>query len=213
MLSCCTGESLGNFIKLGCTVLCPVCFVPESAFTATPLDIQAEGSKLSKGAYAKYLKAVAEPEVMAAVRAAVDECKAQMKMDVSDQVSAALAVLFQPERCGSCDAAFAYHGGCTSMPCMNCKKVFCLWCRAVFQTTGEGHSHAWNCDKAPSTDAMLTESKVFPAGHDLAESVEFIEAVLKVRKLEMLQFQLQQGACSVLHGQSGTSNPLYRMVL
>jgi hypothetical protein len=99
------------------------------------------------------------------------------------------------------------------MPCPTCKTILCLWCRSAFKTSGEGHAHAWDCQKAPPNEAMITNSKVFPAGHEQAVAVEFIEAVFKVRKLEMLQMQLQQGACSVLYGQSGTSNPLYRMVL
>jgi hypothetical protein len=181
------------------------------AFTTTPLDIQAEGSKLSKEGYAKYVKALAEPDVMAAVQAAMKEVQAQMTS--SDQVTAALAAVFQPERCSNCDAAFEHHGGCTSMACRNCKKIFCLWCRATFQTTGEGHAHAWICGKAPTNDEMITDSRVFPGGHNVDEATEFIHAFFKVRKLEMLQIQLQQGLCSLLDGQSGTSNPLYRMVL
>jgi hypothetical protein len=169
-----------------------------------PLDMQTEAGKLSKEGFAKYVKAVAEPDVLAAVRAAVQEAKASMAS--LDQVSTTLAAIFQPERCCNCESAFEHHGGCTSMPCPNCKTIFCLWCRTEFKTSGEGHSHAWDCKKAPSNDEMLTSSRVFPAGHDADQAGEFLHAFFKVRKLEMLQFQLQQGACSVLHAQSHTTN-------
>jgi hypothetical protein len=53
---------------------------------------------------------------------------------------------------------------------------------------------------------MITDSRVFPAGHDANLAGEFIHAYFKVRKLEMLQLQLQQGACSVLHAKGHKSN-------
>jgi hypothetical protein len=193
VLSFISGESLMTFIEIGCIIRCPECYTPAFARATTPLDMQTEGSKLSKDGFAKYVKALAEPGVMAAVRAALQEAQAQMP--ALDHVSTTLAAIFQPERCPTCDTAFEHHGGCTSMPCPSCKTIFCLWCRAAFKTSGEGHHHAWNCQKAPSNDEMLTVSRVFPAGQDADLAGEFLHAYFKVRKLEMLQFQLQQGSC------------------
>jgi hypothetical protein len=201
VLSCFSGDSLPFFIRNGCIVRCPECFAD---LITTPLDMQTGASKLTKEGFAKYVKAVAEPDVLAAVRAAVQETKASMAS--SDQVSSTLAAIFQPERCCKCEFAFEHHGGCTSIPCPNCKTIFCLWCRTAFRTTGEGHAHAWDCQKAPSNDEMITDSRVFPAGHDANLAGEFIHAYFKVRKLEMLQLQLQQGACSVLHAKGHKSN-------
>jgi hypothetical protein len=210
VMSAISGDSLGTFMKIGCIVRCPSCYTPEFGKATTPLNMQIEGSKLSKEGFAKYVKAVAEPEVIAAVEVAVQEAKSRM---TSNKVDSTLADIFQPERCSNCNSAFEHHGGCTSMPCPNCKTIFCLWCRSAFQTSGEGHAHAWHCEKAPSNDEMLTSSRVFPAGHDAEQAAQFLHAYFKVRKLEMLQFQLQQGAYSVIHAQSHTTNLIYRMVV
>jgi hypothetical protein len=204
-----SGDSLPTFINIGCIVRCPGCFADN---ITTPLDMQTEASKLTKEGFAKYVKAAAEPELLAAVQAAVQETKANMAS--SDKVISTLAAIFQPESCPKCENAFEHHGGCTSIPCPNCKTIFCMWCRTAFRTTGEGHSHAWDCQKAPLKEQMITDSPVFPAGHDENVANEFIHAFFKVRKLEMLQCQLQQGACSVLHAQSHTlNNSIYRMVI
>ncbi len=193
VLSCISGDSLMQFMDRGFVIRCPSCCLPENGLNTTPLDMQTNCSKLSKKGYAQYVKALAEQEVVAAVRIAVQE--AQARMPSLDQVSSTLAAIFQPERCPHCDHPFEYNGGCTSMECRNCKTFFCLWCREKFKGSGEGHAHAWNCEKAPANHEMLTESRVFPSGHGSADlAAEFIHAYFKVRKLEMLQFQLQQGA-------------------
>lgn len=207
VMSAISGDSLGTFIKIGCIVRCPSCFVNNAT---TPLNMQIEGSKLSKEGFAKYVKAVAEPQVLVAVQVAVQEAKARM---TSNKIDSTLADIFEPERCSNCNSSFEHNGGCTSMSCPNCKTLFCLWCGSTFETSGLGHAHAWACGKAPSNDEMLTSSRVFPAGHDAELAAQFLHAYFKVRKLEMLQFQLQQGAYSVIHAQSHTTNLIYRMVV
>ena len=123
VLSCISGESLMTFIEIGLIIRCPSCYTPANQRTTTTLDMQTEGSKLSKDVFAQYVKALAEPDVVAAVRLAVQEARASMPS--SDQVSATLAAIFQPERCCNCDSSFEHSGGCTSMECPNCKTIFC----------------------------------------------------------------------------------------
>ena len=86
------------------------------------------------------------------------------------------------------------------MHCSGCKVHFCLWCKSIIKADSKHkddsaatHNHVFHCEKAPLNEEILTESKLFPVGHDAGDSGEFLDALLKVRKLEMLMFQMQQG--------------------
>jgi hypothetical protein len=191
----CSGDNLPKFIANDCQVMCPECFAER---VKTPFDMHALGFKLTQTVFKRYLKAVAEQEVLVALKVAEQESQKQAPVaTVQDKVSVTLADLLSPEKCPSCEAPFFHSSGCTTMTCVQpqCKALFCLWCRCTFKDNGAGHTHAWDCQKQPSPDQILTTSRVFPIGHGEIEAEGFIDAVFKVRKLEMLQFQLQQGEC------------------
>jgi hypothetical protein len=192
----CSGDNLPKFMANNCQVMCPECLVER---VKTPFDMHALGYKLTKSVFERYLKSVAEQEVLAALKVAQQESQKNSAAD-QDKVSLTLADLLSPEKCPSCNAPFFHSGGCTTMTCVQpqCKTLFCLWCRCIFKDNGAGHQHAWECQKRPETDAILTSSRVFPVGHDAVAAEGFIDALFKVRKLEMLQLQLQQGEFPLL---------------
>lgn len=189
----CSGDNLPKFMENDCQVMCPACFAQR---VKTPFDMHALGFKLTQTVFKRYMKSVAEQEVVLALKVAEQESKKNAEA-VQDKVSVTLADLLSSEKCPSCGAPFFHSSGCTTMACLQpqCKAIFCLWCRCTFKDNGAGHLHAWDCQKQPSMDQILTASRVFPVGHGEIEAEGFIDALFKVRKLEMLQFQLQQGEC------------------
>ena len=149
------------------------------------------------------MTAVADKQVMDALKAKEAADKTQPHVD---RVSMTLTTFFAPETCPSCGCAFEHSGSCAAMYCESCKSHFCLYCRTIMR--GEGtttrkqdfstiaHNHVMDCEKKPPIDQILTNAVLFPVGNGATDG-HFMDAFFKIRRLEMLQFQMQQGECTL----------------
>jgi hypothetical protein len=125
-----------------------------------------------------------------------------------DKVSTALLEFFAPETCPHCTCSFEHAGSCALMYCEYCKHHFCLYCKLLIKSpkpnakkddiSAIGHEHVFKCEKRPSLDQVLTGTVLFPVGAGASDGL-FMDAFFKCRRLEMLEFQMQQGECDTLH--------------
>ncbi len=125
-----------------------------------------------------------------------------------DKVSMTLMNFFAPETCPHCECCFEHAGSCALMFCENCKNHFCLYCKVLIKSLSKnakkedlsaiGHEHIFSCDKKPLLEQILTGTVLFPVGGGPSDGL-FIDAFFKARRLEMLEFQMQQGQCHTFH--------------
>jgi len=150
------------------------------------------------------MMALSEKRVCDALKAREEELK--QSTTAMDKVTMTLMSFFAPETCPGCACAFEHAGSCAAMHCGFCKEHFCLYCKTIFKSEGStakkgdistiAHTHVFNCDKKPSKETILTDSVLFPVGCGLTDG-RFLDAFFKVRRLEMLEFQMQQGECTL----------------
>jgi len=159
--------------------------------------------RLSRDAYNLYMMAVAEKQVCDALKARDAQLGAGPAQ--TGKVELTLMNFFAPETCPGCACAFEHAGSCAAMYCENCKQHFCLYCKKIFKAEGSNskkpdistiaHNHVFECEKKPSKESILTDSVLFPVGSGPSDG-RFLDAFFKIRRLEMLEFQLQQGKCT-----------------
>ena len=148
---------------------------------------------------------LAEKRVEEALKTRDAELRAQPHQD---KVSTTLTNFFAPEACPHCACSFEHAGSCALMWCEFCKHHFCLYCKLLIKSakpnakkddlSAIGHDHVFKCEKKPYLDQILTGTVLFPVGSGPSDGL-FMDAFFKVRRLEMLEFQLQQGDCDTLH--------------
>jgi hypothetical protein len=148
---------------------------------------------------------LAEKRVEEALKARDAELRAQPHQD---KVSTTLMHLFAPETCPNCECCFEHAGSCALMYCEYCKYHFCLYCKLLIKSakpnakkddlSAIGHEHVFKCEKKPSVEHILTGTVLFPVGAGASDGL-FMDAFFKVRRLEMLEFQMQQGECGTLN--------------
>jgi hypothetical protein len=89
------------------------------------------------------------------------------------------------------------------MFCNACRSHYCLYCRTVIVDDGKfksdgraAHDHVFDCQKAPPIDLILSSTVLYPVGSDTTKDrSDFINAFLKVQKLQNLAVQIQKGSC------------------
>jgi hypothetical protein len=95
------------------------------------------------------------------------------------------------------------------MFCQSCKTHYCLYCRTVIVDDGKfksdgraAHDHVFDCQKAPPFDLILSSTVLYPVGSDPSKDhSDFLDAFLKVQKLQNLAVQIQKGSrvCKSVH--------------
>jgi hypothetical protein len=146
---------------------------------------------------------LAEKRVEDALKVREAELRAQPH---HDKVSSTLMNLFAPETCPHCSISFEHAGACALMYCEFCKHHFCLYCKLIIKSTkggskkddisAIGHEHVFNCEKKPDLHQILSGTVLFPVFSGPSDGL-FMDAFFKTRRLEMLEFQLQQGECTL----------------